>query len=365
MRRTFFKSPVRKAWVTLTALTITGALSVIVLYFVADHANRRDNGFIRLFPPHPVLPDKVLPVPYNSYYIAGHAADTVYLGNITAPFHLLAVPTTLADTQHIKLRLQYPLETLKRITVEIDSPYFYMLDGIAPALFRGNIYDWRAGKFMYDSAYFTEAVPLGSSSFVIRSVMANREYALGKERSTAQHVQFDTTILQKQIDGLFCTDGMLQYNKARHELVYLYHYRNEYIRMDTTLQVLERGHTIDTTTHAQIKVGSYAKGSTITLASPPMTVNHGGVPAGPYLFVQSGLRASNESEEMFNLGAVIDVYDLTQKDRERYRFSFYLSHQGNEKVKSFRVYGRTLYALYDHYLMSYTLNDRFFPPGRL
>lgn len=362
---TFIQSPVRKAWVTLAALTLAGILSVIILYFIADHANRRDNGFVRLFPPHPVLPGNVLPVGYNTYYFAGHAADTVYLGNISAPFHLLAVPATMADTQHIKLRLQYPLETLKRITVVIDTPYFYMLDGIAPALFRGNLYDWRAGKFMYDSAYFTEAVPIGPSSLAIRSVMANREYALGRERSATQPIQFDTTILQKQIDGLFCTDGMLQYNNVNHELVYLYHYRNEYIRMDTTLQVLERGHTIDTTARAQIKVGSYAKGSTITLASPPMTVNYGSALAGPYLFVHSGLRASNESEEMFNLGSVVDVYDLTEKDRDRYRFSFYLTHHGNEKVKSFRVYGRTLYALYDHYLIAYQLNDRFFPPGRL
>lgn len=365
MRYGFSSPALRRVYRTLTALTLGGVLSVVILYWAASQMNRRDNGFVRLFPPHPVLPTShVLQLPYNSYYLAGAAGDTAYLGNSVGPLHVMKVYHSLADTQHVQINLHYPLQQLKRLTLTIDSPYFYLIDGIAPGLFRGSINDWQARKFMYDSSYFTEAVPVGPSSFAIRSVMANREYALGRETAGTPHVHFDSTLLQKQIDGLFCTDGMLHYRPAQHELLYLYHYRNEYIRFDTTLRLLERGHTIDTITHAQIKVGSYAKGSTITMAAPPLMVNHESSIAGRYLFVRSGLRASNETEEMFRDAFVIDVYDLTLEPRERYRFSFYLHNHGTEKLKMFRVYDRTLYALYEHYLVSYTFNDRYFPPGR-
>ncbi|MBT1712558.1 hypothetical protein KK062_30265, partial [Fulvivirgaceae bacterium PWU5] len=105
---------------------------------------------------HPVLPTThVAQLQYNSYYLAGQAGETMYLGNITAPFHLVAVRQDLADTQHVRIRLRYPLDGLKRLTVSIDSPYFYLMDGIAPALFRGHIGQWEANKFMYDSSYFT------------------------------------------------------------------------------------------------------------------------------------------------------------------------------------------------------------------
>ncbi|MCD9018906.1 hypothetical protein [Parachryseolinea silvisoli] len=364
MGYSFSAPPLRRVYRTLVVLTLGGMFSVWILYLIANQVNHRDNGFVRLFPPHPVLPTShVLPLQYNSYYLAGHAGDTLYLGNITAPFHVVAVHQNLVDTQYVRIRLRYPLERLKRLTLSIDSPYFYLMDGIAPSLFRGYIGQWEATKFMYDSTYFTEAVPVGPSSLIVRAVMANREYALGRQSATLPHIRFDTTILQKQIDGLFCTDGILQYDRRQHGLLYLYHYRNEYIRFDTNLHVLERGRTIDTTSRAQIKVGSYSKGSTITMAAPPVMVNYESSVAGKYLFVRSGLRASNETEEMFRDAFVIDVYDLTLEPRERYKFSFYLYNHGTEKLKSFRVYGRTLYALYDHYLTSYTFNDRYFPPG--
>lgn len=364
MGHTFSSPPLRRAYRILVILTLGGVLSVATLYWVADRVNRRDNGFVRLFPPHPVLPTpQVLRLPYNSYYLAGTAGDTVYLGNSVGPLHVMKVHHSLTDTQHVEIDLRYPLEKLKRLTLTIDSPYYYLLDGIAPGLFRGTIGQWQVTKFMYDSAYFTEAVPTGPSSFAVRSVMANREYALGRETVGTPHVRFDTTLLQKQIDGLFCTDGMLHYRPEQHELLYLYHYRNEYIRFDTTLKLIQRGRTIDTITHAQIKVGSYAQGSTITMAAPPLMVNYESSVSGSYLFVRSALRASNETEEMFRDAFVIDVYDLTLETRDRYRFSFYLHPHATEKLKMFRVYGRTLYALYEHYLVSYTFNDRYFPPG--
>jgi hypothetical protein len=335
---------------------------VAVLYEVANRVNRRDNGFVRLFPPHPVLPtSNVVRLPYNSYYLAGASGDTVYLGNSVGPLHVMKVHQSMLDTQHVQIALRYPIEKLRRLTLTIDSPYYYLLDGIAPGLFRGTVGQWQASRFMYDSAYFTEAVPMGPSSFAVRSVMANREYALGRETASSPHVSFDTTLLQKQIDGLFCTDGILHYRPEYHDLVYLYHYRNEYIRFDTTLKLIERGRTIDTISHAQIKVGSYAKGSTITMAAPPLMVNYESSISGKYLFVRSGLRASNETEEMFRDAFVIDVYDLTLESHERYRFSFYLHPHGEEKLKMFRVYGRNLYALYEHYLVRYTFNDRYFP----
>ncbi len=65
--------------------------------------------------------------------------------------------------------------------------------------------------------------------------------------------------------------------------------------------------------------------------------------------------ANNETEEVetFEQASAIDVYSVSDG---RNRFSFYISKYLGKKMKSFRVFGDKLFAIYDHYLVVYQVN---------
>lgn len=348
----------RRTFILISIVFLFSLLVVLVLYMVADRLNHQHNNFTRLFPPHPVLFEKAVDIKYNSYYVAGATPDNFYLANFTAPLHLLSLNTTSADTQHVRITIKdTSLQKFKSIRVTVDSPFFYIADGIRPALLKGLIGQWHAKRYVYDSAYFTEAVPISPASFIIRSVSRTNRNFLSKETSTLPHLQIDTTLLAKQVDGLFCTDGMMHFNHDLNMLVYLYFYRNQFICMDTSLNLRYRGKTIDTVSHAQIKVASIRSDNSITLAAPPLMVNKKSATSGQYLFVNSALQAKNETAEAFNTASVIDVYDLRNGI---YQFSFYLFDFNEEKLREFKVAGDKLVALYDHYAVIHRLEPKYF-----
>lgn len=351
-------SKMKKVFISISIVFFFSLLVVLVLYLIADRLNHQHNAFTRLFPPHPIVFQRALDVKYSSYYIAGANSHHFYLADFRAPLHLLSLNTVSVDTQQVRITLKdADVQKFKSIRVTVDSSFFYIADGVRPALLKGLVGQWLASRYMYDSAYFNEAVPVSPASFVIRSVNRIKGNFLSKETNTYPYLKVDTTLLEKQVDGLFCTDGMMHFNRDLNMLVYLYFYRNQFICMDTSLNLLYRGKTIDTVSHAQIKVASIRSANSVTLAAPPLTVNKKSATSGNYLFVHSALQAKNETAEAFNVASVIDVYDLRDGV---YQFSFYLFDFNNEKVRDFKVAGNNLVALYGHYAVIYRLESKYF-----
>jgi hypothetical protein len=67
-------------------------------------------------------------------------------------------------------------------------------------------------------------------------------------------VVLNPDILQKQIDGVFDSDGKLLLNQNFKNLIYIYNYRNEYMIMDEDLELKSRLKTIDTISRARFNV---------------------------------------------------------------------------------------------------------------
>ena len=160
-------------------------------------------------------------------------------------------------------------------------------------------------------------------------------------------------ILTKQIDGLFCTDGVLNYDPRTQQLVYTYYYRNEFILLDKNLSVIKTGYTIDTTSRAHIKVAKINSDKSVTLASPPEFVNLRSSLSGNWLFIQSPVKAINEQENEFPNNSVIDIYTLTD---DKYRFSIYIPDLNHKKISAFQVRGTNLYVIQDKFLTIYQIN---------
>jgi hypothetical protein len=333
---------------------------VVVLAAISKDMRQQPGSFLREFPPHPALEAEVLNLKYNTYYIAGGTDHHLYLSNYTAPLHMIVANLTLKDTQHITLKVK-AIEEQKfwAARVKVDSPYYYLADGTVPIVYRGNVKDWTAQRYAHDQAYFQDIVPLSAESFYIRALSnPGRQNILGKITTASPHVQMRKGILQKQVDGIFCTDGMMHYNKAQNELIYLYRYRNEYTIMDTSLNVLRKQHTIDTTTRAKIKIETINSSGSTTFASPSHSVNKTSCISQNLLFVNSGLLAKNEPQKAHDNATVIDVYELSDG---KYQFSFYIyNYGGKEKLKEFKVFGGKLFALFEENIQVWNLSPKYF-----
>jgi hypothetical protein len=296
----------------------------------------------------------VMDLEFNSFYVAGYSGREVYLGNVTAPFHLVKVNHALTDSVHVMLGVRLDsVVDFRRFKVSVVPPYFYLAHGVEPVILRGDTSAWQAVPVMRDSGYFfVEAVAMGPKTFALRSYSsASKSYELG--RKTPGGFVFHDALLEKQLDGLFCVDGKLFYNRQLSKLVYLYFYRNEFFVADSLFALNYRGHTIDTFSRVRLKVATIDGGRRSMTAAPPMVVNGLSCTDGAFLFVQSALLAKNEDEATFMGGATVDCYRLTDG---KYMGSFHLPKYGGENLSGFQVAGERLFAVFGKYLVSFSLN---------
>ena len=198
---------------------------------------------------------------------------------------------------------------------------------------------------------YASATSISKSSKVFQSInFSKRKNSLLKSSGPQEYV------LKKQVDGLLCTDGVLDYSSQLNLVIYTYRYRNQYICLDTNLNVVRFGKTIDTTSVAKISVSEMH--GKITMAKPPLMVNREAYVYGKYLFVHSNLMARNESLENFKNNSVVDVYDLSNAS---YRFSFYVENYNGLKMQQFKVSGLSFIALFRDVVVKYDLPSRYFP----
>ncbi|MBT1685494.1 hypothetical protein [Dawidia soli] len=358
----------KKPIILLSGCAILSSLLVVVLYGFSNHYIRKNNSFLRVIVKDAFYGISGKDLKYNSYYIAGTTRRHVYLANVTAPLHLLVLNTKEKDSTGIAItdstEITLQIKNLERLTykrprISVLEPYFYIMDGVMPSLYRGKLNEWEADSFMFDkAAYFIDGIPVSARSFAIKSISGlTNEQILGRIKADSPYVKFTPGILQKQIDGKFCTDGMLHYDRAEGKLIYLYYYRNQYIVMDTSMNVTYRGNTIDTVSHAQVSGAKISSEGSYTMSTPPVTVNETSCVSNGLLFVKSPLLSKNEDENAFKWQSAVDVYDL---ENGTYQFSFYVPKFEGKSFREFRVVEDRLIVLYDHHLEINELNMKYF-----
>jgi hypothetical protein len=351
----------KKIIIILAVCFLAVTVLVVALYAISDKIVHEPGSFLRVYHKGAAVMSNELDLGYNSYYIAGITDDHIYFGNLTNPLHLVITNLSLTDSQHvrIKLRNMENKPVYKGMKIRIAPPYFYYADGLTPGLYRGKLGDWQAERFMFDSAFFDRAEIIGPSTFAIRTHNTSLENVLGKVMNADPHIELAPDLLQKQVDGIFCTDGMLRYNKTLNRLIYTYYYRNEYIVYDTNLNLDYRGHTIDTFSHAQIKTAYISSTDTHTLTNRTIT-NRESSTSGNYLYIDSDLLAKNDFKITYNLMSVIDVYDL-RNNKYKFSFSVLKFDATQTKFREFQVHNnRFLIALFDKYVVKYDLHSYYF-----
>jgi hypothetical protein len=319
-------------------------------------ANRETrNGFVRqkeVF--YPEIID-VLDTKYDSYYISGISKDRIYLGNGTAPLHLLTSTFKLDDTLSFRIAAKYDEKVnWSAIHVQVDSPYIYLTERKTPSLIKMNL-GQNGEKVNLSALKFDLIKVMTQETAIIRQYEPSLQQKFFRKISFAPSSKKENTFIPKKIqDGNFAMDGFLNYNKAKGKIFYTYYYVNKFLCLDTNLNLIYEGSTIDTNTMAKILINTTKKGGLAYFrqAKPPLFVNKRGFADGDFLYINSGLVADNEHKAEFNKYAVIDVYSV---NNGRYIQSLYLPNFKGNKIRDFAVKGRVIFALFDHYLVTYHL----------
>lgn len=342
---------------TFRNIAIVSILSIgaVLLWYYLSLSPVPYGGFTRNLVPSPLVSSKVHDLGHRSCYIAGVSNNHIYLGNYATPLQMLVFNPTMEKSRDMCITLPSVTSWHGPINIKVDSPYFHIFNGLEPFVYRGLLTrDTSTELAKNDSIFFKAAVPLDGDSYAFKAESAiNHEDIIVKRNLTKKQLSIHENLLEKQIDGSFCTDGMLHYSRTIGSIVYVYFYRNQFIVSDTAFSQIVRINTIDTIHRARINVGSLNNGRTKTMTIPPFIVNKRSSVFGNLLFIQSNVRANNEMPLVFKNNPVIDVYNLQSK---QYISSFYLPQYDGILMDSFLVSGSTLVALYDHYLVVYKLN---------
>lgn len=340
--------------IILSCALFLGVITVIVLFQVSENIIHHSNTFIRRFPNHAAQEIHQADLTFNSYYFAGAAGDNIYLGNLTAPLTMTVLDTTLVIKGKYKITLNKTDLPFKRPQLKVKGNEFYVYEGTAPYIFKGSTKDWKGHFLMNSGSYFSQVQPGQEGDLFIRYIApVSGENTIGMfNTNDTSTVKYNKKLLQKQIDGIFDTDGQLHFSDSLNSMVYLYRYRNQYTVADKNLKLQFRGNTIDTTTKAQLAITRVESHKINTLEKPPLVVNRQSAVDGKLLYVNAALMGRLEPEEMWEVASIIDVYDLSNQS---YQASFYLYHIDGKKIRSFIVRGNKVYALIKNKIVAYKL----------
>jgi uncharacterized membrane protein YphA (DoxX/SURF4 family) len=351
----------RNTLLKLTMLTVAGSAMIVGLYIASEEAMHHENPFIRRFIQGSARKVAAVDLKSNSQYFAGSDGSTIYMGDNMAPLHITAYDTLLKVKHHYKIQLERENFPFTTVQVRIAAPYFFLMDGTVPVIYKGNISDWKAKLLMYDNNYyFSKAEIIDSNKIVFRAQeLRSLNNTLGTFTfSDSLKVDYAPTLLQKQIDGFFDTDGMMHFDMAQQKFVYVYYYRNQFITTDKNLYLNYRGHTIDTTTKAKLKVAVLKETGQRKLASLSSTVNQLTAFSNNLLFVNSKLIGRYEPREMWNEASIVDIYNV---EKNTYLSSIYIYDVNQSKVHSIMLSGNNLFAIVGHHLHKYRLSNAIIP----
>lgn len=171
--------------------------------------------------------------------------------------------------------------------------------------------------------------------------------------SGKNHVKLHPDLLEKQLDGIFDSDGYLSTDPKTPIVSYIYSYRNQFLVMNQSMLLTHKWRTIDTTKIAQIKVTPMSNGKS-KMSKPSLKVNGHAIVYRGLLFNPAQLRGKHESLNRWRESKVIDIYDTSS---QKYIGSMYIDNIKNNSMSDFRVTDEHLYAIVGNQLVQYRITQ--------
>jgi hypothetical protein len=292
---------------------------------------------------------------YNSFYFAGFSEERIYLGNTTAPLHVTSVDSALTAKKSFTMQLDDQGVRFMSPVLRVENSKLYLIDGTVPVIYQSFPGSQKLKIKWRGTDRFSQPQLTDSLSLICRTIdLTTQSSEIASLRfGSAPQFKIHTSLLEKQVDGIFDSDGILNYNKQTKEAIYTYFYRNQFVVAKPDFNELYRGHTIDTNAHAKIKVSYVSGRNEKKLSSPPTITNRLSTTDGNLLFVCSAQIGQYEDPQLWKQSSIIDVYNIAGK---KYVASFYIYHIDGERVRSIAVEEGRLYALIGTKLVYYRLD---------
>ena len=289
------------------------AATILLLFLLSNRPVAYSQGFTRKIPNTKLIPIDVRSLPSDSYYIAGIADKYVYLANMLDPLSLLKIPFNAGETELVRID-QEGMVLTSLSSIQIDSPYFFIKDGRSGQIGSGELNKWKVSRQLANLPAFEQAASISGSSAIIHSLVGNESQLTNVLINTSKNQSHQPASIPIESKGssFYHSDGILRSDMNSNLLVYAYFYCNTYVVMDTSLNLIYKGNTIDTITTPAIKIARASNGS-YTLASTPSRVNNNSFVCDAKLFVHSAVMSTAEDRSSFEGASVIDVYDLANK----------------------------------------------------
>lgn len=347
----------RKLIGLFSLITLSGIGIVALLFGFSENIIHYHNKLTRRFPQTPIRQIATSDLKLNSFYFAGIDSVHVYLGNKTAPLVVTTLNTKLRQTQKNMILLDHKELPFRGVSVLVEPPYFFVVDGTVPCIFRGNTSNWNATLIHQKGEYFTTARAIDSNAIAVVSankINGDNVLAVIQLQNNEPEI-LNPEILQKQSDGVFDTDGMLLYSREMQKVVYLYSYRNQFTLTDNDLKIDYRGNTIDTITKAQLHIEKDKNYHQRQFSKPPLFVNKNAAVYNNLLFVNSAIPGRYEDDRIWKDSSIIDVYDLKHQS---YVLSFCISNHNGKKMRYFKVINDYMYVLVGTHIIRYRLDSK-------
>jgi len=336
-----------------------GALFVLVaLNFMSDSPNRHNNGFQRYFKMNaPIKEVNKVKLKYSNISvqnICGFNDSTFFLSdNIPGNIVVANIKSNIVDT--IRLRLP-PIKALAPVFyTAINFPNISILAGNAKVIIKGNLQSQKYNITHVKTGPFSNGITLSQETFVMRCIDTSTLQAVFKKVDLNDNrISSEKNISENIRDAGFAYDGYLAYDNKTCKFIYVSFYCNQFVCFDTSLNLLYKAHTIDTSYVPKSEIKNLTK--SITQDSPPMFSNKGNCAYNGILYVRSVLKADNEKIKSFNSNDVIDMYN---EKNGKYLGSFYIPMPNGERLKKFLVINNNeIVGLYPSYLIKYNLDNR-------
>lgn len=341
-----------KILVSLLFVSVSGVGVVTVLYFYSLRNEDKSNGFNRKTPPHIAADIKEYDLGVNSFYLAGFSRDSLYLGNSTVFNRVFAIDKKLTDTVRYYIEIRKSDTIWGGVRITVDSQSIFLTQSSNPSLRVSSLRDPVVFRKHLRTPDILDMHALSASSIIGRCFDRDSKSSFFFKENLDDSTKNVRRLLQRSEQGVFTDDGMIAWEPHKRFFFYTFFYKNRFLKIDSNLNVLFDGHTIDTFSVPQLSLVYTHDRSRLSFASTPRSVNKFSFASDSLLFVQSAVKANNETVAGFNGSMTIDTYSALSG---KYLFSFYLPYVKGLKCKSIGVHDNYVYAIYDRYLVSFKL----------
>jgi hypothetical protein len=348
-----------KRILAIVLLIATAVVLVVFLYALSDKMNQVPNGFNRKLNTSLTVYQYSIQTDQDVYRIAGVTPYHLYLSTLLPGIVVdinLSARTIARDTltgahfpgYHVPFQMT------------IDSPAITIGIGNFKKIYSGNIPSKRIEDSVGTPRVFLRSCPMPGRIWALCSFDTGKTPHLIFEKFNAARslVEERNPIFPNKEADMITADGLLQYDTSTRTLFYCLFYESHFLAMDSNTRLKADIHTVDTF-HANTVKGGFTGSSRkntghYTNISPRRSISANFSVFDGLVYIQSRLKADNDSAAAFLNNTVIDVYDSR---KQSYLYSCYLPHHSKELILDFKVVKGRLLVLYPSHLDMYSLKN--------